>query len=231
MKSLLSKHTSVTVDDDESTTYVYLHVAHKLTDKLISLASPSDSFTYAAFARTPCTCPSTVWLCQPCGLESRQADTNHQRSVNWRIRYSACGGIGAGLGEGNEGVECGRRHACLAAQDVYREYECGADELVGEGSESPGHEPHGCSYMTQEIVGIGGQLKTKVKEKVRVGQAVKHYEDERSTGRYLSREQSGLNRSWCSWCARVIPGKKDLENPAGQSRESVASSSSSERSN
>jgi hypothetical protein len=81
--------------------------------------------------------------------------------------------------------------------------------------------------MTQEIVGIGGQLKTKVKEKVRVGQAVKHYEDERSTGRYLSREQDGLNRSWCSWCARVIPGKKDLENPAGQSTESVVSSSSS----
>lgn len=80
--------------------------------------------------------------------------------------------------------------------------------------------------MTQEIVGIGGQLKTKVKEKVYVGQAVKHYEDERSTGRYLSREQSGLNRSWCSWCARVIPGKKDLEHPAGKSTESVASSSS-----
>jgi hypothetical protein len=80
--------------------------------------------------------------------------------------------------------------------------------------------------MIQEMVGIGGQLKTKVKEKVCVGQAVKHYEDERSTGRYLGREQEGLNRSWCSWCARVIPGKKDLENLAGQSAESVASSSS-----
>jgi len=212
MKSPINRHTSVTLDDDESTI-------------------PSESFTYAAFARTPCTCPSTVWLCQPCGLESRQADTNHQRSVNWRIRYSACGGIGAGLGEGNEGVECGRRHACLAAQDVYREYECGADELVAEDSESPNHEHRGCSYMTQEIVGIGGQLKTKVTEKVRVGQAVKHYEDERSTGRYLSREQNGLNRSWCSWCARVIPRRKNLQNPAGQSTESVASSSSSSTSN
>ena len=80
--------------------------------------------------------------------------------------------------------------------------------------------------MMQEIVGIGGQLKTKVKEKVVVGHPVKHYEDERSTGRYLSREQGGLNRSWCSWCARVIPGKKDLENPAGQSTESVNSCSS-----
>jgi hypothetical protein len=80
--------------------------------------------------------------------------------------------------------------------------------------------------MMQEMVGIGGQLKTKVKEKVCVGQAVKHYEDERSTGRYLSREQAGLNRSWCSWCARVIPGKKDLESPAGQSMESVDSCSS-----
>lgn len=185
-----------------------------------------QTFTDSAFARTPCNCPTTVWLCQPCGLESRQADTNHQRSVNWRIRYSACGGIGAGLGEGNEGVECGRRQDCLAAQDVYREYECGAEELAAEASESPGHEHRGCSYMMQEMVGIGGQLKTKVKEKVCVGQAVKHYEDERSTGRYLSREQGGLNRSWCSWCARVIPGKKDLESPAGQSTDSVDSWSS-----
>ena len=168
----------------------------------------------------------TVWLCQPCGVASRQDDTNHQRSVNWRIRYSECGGIGAGLGEGNEGVECGRRRNCLAAQEVYREHECGADELAAEAAESPGHEYRGCSYMTQEIVGIGGQLKTKVKEKVWVGQAVKHYEDERSTGRYLSREQTGANRSWCSWCARVIPGKKDLESPAGMSTDSVDSTSS-----
>jgi hypothetical protein len=114
----------------------------------------------------------------------------------------------------------------LAAHNVYREHECGAEELAAEASESPGHEHRGCSYMMQEMVGIGGQLKTKIKEKVCVGQAVKQYEDERTTGRYLSREQGGLNRSWCSWCARVIPGKKDLEHPAGQSTESVDSSSS-----
>lgn len=225
MKSPLSKLTSVIASDSDDDEYAFIHMAVVLLP-LTTAISSRESFTDSAFARTPCICPTTVWLCQPCGLESRQADTNHQRSVNWRIRYSACGGIGAGLGEGNEGVECGRRQHCLAAQDVYREYECGADELAAETSESPGHEHRGSSYMLQEIVGIGGQLKTKVKEKVVVGHPVKHYEDERSTGRYLSREQGGLNRSWCSWCARVIPGKKDLENPAGQSTESVDSCSS-----
>jgi hypothetical protein len=149
MKSPLNKLTSVTLDDTELTEYVFLSILALYT-RLTSVISFDRSFTNSAFARTPCNCPSTVWLCQPCGLESRQADTNHQRSVNWRIRYSACGGIGAGLGEGNEGVECGRRQNCLAAQDVYREHECGVEELAAEASESPGHEHRGCSYMMQD---------------------------------------------------------------------------------
>lgn len=52
------------------------------------------------------------------------------RGWAWRTRYSACGGIGAGLGEGNEGVECGRSGDCLNAEDVEKEIECDADELA-----------------------------------------------------------------------------------------------------
>lgn len=59
-----------------------------------------------------------------------------------------------------------------------------------------------------------------------VGAIVKEYEDERETGQFLKREQDGANRSWCSWCMRVVVGKKDMEQP-GKSSVSVASTSSS----
>merc|ERR1712072_1584843 len=85
---------------------------------------------------------------------------------------------------------------------------------------------HGSSYTTQEIVGIGGRVKRKVKKRVYVGAIVKEYEDERLNGKFLSREQNGANRSWCSWCCRVVPGKKDADNSAS-STDSIVSSASS----
>ncbi|KAK6437313.1 hypothetical protein LTR95_006489 [Oleoguttula sp. CCFEE 5521] len=180
--------------------------------------------------RDPCTCASSVWLCQPCGLSMRTFDTTYTRGWAWRTRYSACGGIGAGIGEGVEGVECGRDRDCLAAHELYKELECDADELAAIEAEMSQAELEGrlwlgSSYTTQEIVGIGGRVKRKVKKRVMVGDVVKEYEDERSSNTYLQREQNGANRSWCSWCDRVVLGKKDLERPA-MSSESVASSSS-----
>jgi hypothetical protein len=152
------------------------------------------------------------------------------RGWAWRTRYSACGGIGAGIGEGVEGVECGRGRECLAAREVYKELECDAEELASLEAEMwkaelDGHTWDGSSYCTQEIVGIGGRVKKKVKKCFLVGEVVKEYEDERGTGTYLSREQGGANRSWCSWCARICLSSKDLERPS-MSSESVASSSS-----
>ena len=148
----------------------------------------------------------------------------------WRTRYSACGGIGAGLGEGNEGVECGRDKDCLDAKEVEKEIECDADELAALEAEIDkaiidGRQWAGSSYTTHEIVGIGGKVKKKIKHKLMVGAAVKVYEDERVTHKFLQKEQEGSNRSWCSWCLRVVPGKKDLTAP-GKSTDSVASSSS-----
>lgn len=139
--------------------------------------------------------------------------------------------MGAGLGEGNEGVECGRGHDCQAAREVYQEIECDVDELPAlEGdmarAEIDGRQWRGSSYTTQEIVGIGGAVKKKIKKRVMVGAVVKEYEDERASSRLLSREQGGSNRSWCSWCERVIPGKKGAQG-RGKSTDSVASSSSS----
>ncbi|RMZ05741.1 hypothetical protein D0860_05836 [Hortaea werneckii] len=159
---------------------------------------------------------------------SRNADTTYMRGWAWRARYSVCGGLGAGLGEANEGVECGRDSECLAAREVFHEHDCDEDELENEmaNAEIDSRHMHGSSYTTQEIVGIGGRVKRKVKKRVHVGAIVKEYEDERLNGKFLSREQSGANRSWCSWCCRVVPGKKDADNSTS-STDSIVSSASS----
>lgn len=180
--------------------------------------------------RTPCTCYESVWLCQPCGQSLRTADTTYRRGWAWRTRYSACGGIGAGLGEGNEGVECGRQGDCLNFREVEKEIECDADETAAleaemEKAEIDGRQWASSSYNTSEMVGLGGRVKRKIKKQVRVGAIVKEYEDERKTGKFLQREQEGTNRGWCSWCARVVPGKKDADQST-MSTDSIASSSS-----
>ncbi|XXH03685.1 hypothetical protein Hte_010091 [Hypoxylon texense] len=66
-------------------------------------------------------------------------------------------------------------------------------------------------YARHEIEGIGGVVKTKLVRIVRVGACVPEWEDEKKKGEILGREVSGQSRSWCGWCWRVIPGKKDWE--------------------
>ncbi|KAJ9307777.1 hypothetical protein DTO217A2_2781 [Paecilomyces variotii] len=196
------------------------------------IPSPSTGFTASAFIREPCSCEEAVWLCQPCGQTLRSDDTTYRRVWTWRTRYSTYlgGGLGTGIGEGCQGVKCGRGEHCLAAQEIELEV-CDADERAAgvhdhhvhgnvtshnhERSDSPhvdsldnrdGEEP---GYFKQEIVGIGGVVKCKAKKRVTVGSCVLEYEDERETGKYLRREESGQDRSWCGWCWRVVPGKHD----------------------
>ncbi|KAF2482739.1 hypothetical protein BDY17DRAFT_165384 [Neohortaea acidophila] len=177
------------------------------------------------YSREPCACEHQgVWICEPCGQLLRSANTTYLRGWAWRARYSACGGVGAGLGEGNEGVECGRGSNCLDARIIVNEIECDADELAAhegliESAADGGCRHHwaGNSYNTHEIVGLGGKVKKKIKKKVRVGAIVKEYEDERVAGKVLRREQDGANRSWCGWCLRVVVGKKDVEQASGSS--------------
>lgn len=168
------------------------------------------------FVRSPCTCVEQVWLCQPCSQTARATDTTYIRGWTWRGRYSTCGGIGAGIGEGLEGVKCGRGSDCLAPVEIYQEIECDADELAAfeaemEKAELEGRPRSGSSYTTQEIVGIGGKVKIKAKKRVLVGAEVKEYEDERATGEFMTREQTGQHRSWCSWCERVVLSVGDLK--------------------
>jgi hypothetical protein len=160
-----------------------------------------------------------VWLCQPCGQSIRAYDIIYLRGWTWRTKYTHyLGGVGTGCGEGNEGVECGRSVNCLAAKTVEHEIDCDAESLAALQEEAAkveadgtGRSWKGTSYMMQEIEGVGGVVKGKVKKRVKVGAVVREYQDEREKGvQRLEREASGRVRSWCAWCERVVPGPEDI---------------------
>lgn len=190
-----------------------------------------NAFTASAFTRMPCTCDSRgVYLCQWCGHNLRAPDTTYKRVWTWRSRYSTHigGGLGTGLGLGNQGQKCARGEQCLEkgtggvcwveiecsdarAQDQARE-----DHLVTSRSSTPAgleyegdHSMDKPGYLRQEIEGIGGVVKKKVKKRVKTGATVYEYDDERESGKYLEREASGQQRGWCGWCARVSLSHED----------------------
>ncbi|GJN78457.1 hypothetical protein PLIIFM63780_001951 [Purpureocillium lilacinum] len=69
----------------------------------------------------------------------------------------------------------------------------------------------GPGYARHEIEGIGGRVKRKLVRMVRVGACVPEWDDEKGSGsRVLAPEVNGSCRSWCGWCWRVIPGRKDI---------------------
>lgn len=171
--------------------------------------------------RDPCTCASVgVYLCRDCGHNLRGTDDIYQRVWKWRSRYSTHlgGGIGTGLGLGNQGQKCGRGGDCLSTWDVMAvtETECSGEVSMPGSVMSRAGTPlagddtrHDPGYLRQEIEGIGGKVKVKSKRLVKVGATVYEYRDERETGRYLHREAEGDVRSWCSWCSRVCPSKHE----------------------
>jgi len=188
-----------------------------------TICSNPPSFTSWAFVDGLCTCPDMFYICQPCGHALGNSDTTYKRIWTWRTRYSTYyGGLGTGIGEGNEGVKCGRGDHCLAAKDIEMEIDCAADGLSslvwvdafhGESTVEESWIDTGekAGYLTQEMEGIGGVVKKKVKKRVRVGRTVREYEDEREKAEYLGREIRMENRSWCGWCDRVILGNRDCE--------------------
>lgn len=218
---------SISIHHDEEDGHTRAaHLSIPLRPRLDSLEhhEPLEPFPPAmhpAFARGPCTCEEMMFICHPCGRSLRSDDDTYMHGWKWRTHYSAkLGGLGTGIGEGHEGVKCGRNAACLAARIVEREVECSAAELAGLQRELERVEVQGCgrswegtSYLAQEIEGVGGGLKMKVKKQVRVGAVVREYEDERKScgGGFLARERKSLLRGWCAWCDRVILGLKDLD--------------------
>jgi hypothetical protein len=150
-------------------------------------------------------------------------DSTYMRGWAWRARYSTyLDGLGTGIGEGNEGVHCGRGSSCLAARTVEQELDLPAEEMRRlqadmdkVEAEGTGRSWRGSSWGIQECEGIGGGVRKKLRKLVKVGAVVKEFEDERDGRReYLAREKQGERRSWCAWCERVIPSTKDLQKDA-----------------
>jgi hypothetical protein len=176
---------------------------------------PKKAFTAPAFEHTPCNCAEEVWLCKPCGHALRRADVDYKRAWTWRARYSTyLGVLGTGIGEGNEGVQCGRGRACLGAKVVEQEVALDAEflRLSEQEAEALGRSWEGGGFEVQEIEGVGGVVKRKLKKLVLLGKRVPEHEDERSgVVRYLSREENETVRSWCSWCQRVVRSKDEAK--------------------
>ncbi|EEP82043.1 predicted protein [Uncinocarpus reesii 1704] len=128
------------------------------------------------------------------------------------------GGLGAGIGDTCQGVQCGREDKCLAAEEIEVEVDCEVDDWVAEHADhslphhGDGHhaDGEGPGYLRQEIMGVGGVVKHKVKKRVKIGASVEEREDERESSVYLQKEASGEARSWCGWCFRVVPSKSEL---------------------
>jgi hypothetical protein len=173
--------------------------------------SDSDlSFTYFAFKRTPCTCIHYNHLCPPCGRDLIAQDRVYESGWTWRNKYSAY----VGVAEGNKGVECGRRSACLAARLVEQETDCNASDLQEMDKEATGRSWEGGGFVAQEVEGVGGIVKMKVKKLVLVGAEVDGLDDDvGDDDSYCKKAEKRLQkgeRSWCSWCERVVPGANDV---------------------
>lgn len=171
-----------------------------------------------------CTCNDAMHLCVPCGAKLAKADTNYKRIWTWRTRFTIHhGGLGIGVGEGNEGVLCARGPDCLGAQYVEVEFECPASSSPAptgppskhynsnssdsEGIETPIKEKEEAGYWTQEIEGLGGVVKKKFRKRERVGGTVREWEDESRGGEILRREKLGEDRAWCGWCERLVAAR------------------------
>ncbi|KAI9798730.1 MAG: hypothetical protein M1825_005012 [Sarcosagium campestre] len=174
--------------------------------------SLTSSFTSEAFLRTPCNCCEAIWLCRPCGISIQNKDIVYRRVWAWRTRYSTfLGGLGTGIGEGTEGVKCARGEHCFGAQDIDVEFDCDGEDMAAllyeDTSDTGGRvgDLTSIGYHRQEIEGIGGVVRKKIKKRIRVGAVVEEYDDEREKSEWLGREARGEQRSWCGWCARVVP--------------------------
>ncbi|KAI5245122.1 hypothetical protein E4T42_06887 [Aureobasidium subglaciale] len=191
IKAPLDSHLRITPPDTENDHRS--QTSHRQATRSVSHSSPQPLY------RDPCTCSSHIWICSPCGTTLRTHDTSYTRAWTWRSRYStsSTSPLGTGIGHGIEGVQCGRESHCLSSRTIYKEIECDATDTRTGG------------YFLQEMEGIGGVVKKKVKRRVEVGEVVREDVDEGEGGRFLAREVEGLDRSWCSWCARVILSNKD----------------------
>jgi hypothetical protein len=128
-----------------------------------------------------------------------------------------------GITDGDRGVTCGREGDCLGAIETEVEMDSAGEIPTPSSSspapaspppsdrESPGVEPRS-GYNVHPFEGAGGCVTNKTVVKIRVGQSVPEWHDEKSASQILEREVEGKVRSWCGWCWRVLPGEDDRKN-------------------
>ena len=128
-------------------------------------------------------------------------------------------------------MKCGRQDRCLGAKDIEVEVVCDVDDwgwdystahsMSGDHRNNHNHhhndnvscqrhhgEGHGDEepgYLRQELEGIGGAVKQKVKKHIMVAASVDESDREQEKGVDLKEETSGSVRSWCAWCSQVVP--------------------------
>ncbi|KAH0542065.1 hypothetical protein FGG08_003530 [Glutinoglossum americanum] len=169
-------------------------------------SSESLAFTAPAFLRDPCSCPDDPWLCQPCGKPLMSEDVKYHDAWAWRERYSQCLGM-MGIGEGVEGVRCGRGATCTAAEITLIESDCDSAMRcfeMGWMITASGEEVPGQGYLIREIEGIGGVVMKKLMRKQSIGAVVIGDVPGEAGGsgqserrEYLGREVRGEQRSCC----------------------------------
>lgn len=137
-------------------------------------------------------------------------------SHSWSSSHSSLhGGGGGGGGYGSSSSNSG---AAIASSTT----PTGLLDGGGGGSRTPSPAV-GPGYARHEVEGIGNKIKTVRVSMIRIGGCVPEWKDEKVTGQSLQREVSGEVRSWCGWCERPVPGRRDLE--AGEGGAPSAASS------
>ncbi|CAG8410396.1 unnamed protein product [Penicillium salamii] len=156
---------------------------------LAQLSEPApwdeESVAAIAFARTPCNCEDAPWVCgsQPCNEIRQHHGIKYRRAWAWHAKH----GEHNDLSEYGWFGKCGRDENCLAAQEIEIEDD---------------------SEIEEEFV--GDSVKQKSKRRLIVAADVVDYDDEKKNRyTYLDREREGLQRAWCAWCSKVIPGKSE----------------------
>lgn len=115
-----------------------INLQHECMNDNVNDQIPAHSFTYDAFRRDPCRCEDSVWLCNDCGRTIHTGTVMYHRGWLWRKRYSDyLGGRNSGVGEGSEGVRCGREMYCLDAKEVEHVIEWNDRGEKGSDSTSP----------------------------------------------------------------------------------------------
>jgi hypothetical protein len=96
---------------------------------------------------------------------------------------------------------------------VEQESDCNAEDLE-EMAVTEGRSWEGGGFVAQEVEGVGGIVKMKVKKLVMVGAEVDGLEEDvlesDPYGKKSEKRWQTGERSWCSWCERVVPGTNDV---------------------